>query len=194
MGSNPSQPAGEGEGVVAASNRVELASSKLFGIPGVAEAYHTSILVDGVEYFFQNGAGVCSGWDLRSHGGKPSERLTLGYTNRTGAELEAFLAPHFGPCDYSLLQKNCNTFSDVALYFLLRARLDRKYYIAERLGSGGATALSWLSLGWVSLDEPPASGAAIVSADDIIDSLMREHKRLSPLRWTSIDQRGEREV
>jgi len=47
----------------------------------------------------------------------------------------AVLEPHFEAGTYDLLRKNCNTFSDCALYFLIQRRLHSRYVKLERLGS-----------------------------------------------------------
>lgn len=116
-----------------ATNRVELAASELFTVPGLAVAYHTSVLVNGEEFFFSD-SGIF--WDraLTSHQGEPSELVDLGFSSRTGAQLLAALQEHFKPGSYDLIRKNCNSFSDCALHYLLRKRLDRKYSALERLG------------------------------------------------------------
>merc|ERR1719210_2582401 len=45
------------------------------------------------------------------------------------------LQPHFLPGTYDLLRKNCNSFSDCALAYLLGMRLDDKYRAPEKLGA-----------------------------------------------------------
>jgi len=116
-----------------ATNHIQLAASELFNIPGLATAYHTSVLVNGEEFFFSD-SGIL--WDraLTSHQGKPSELVDIGFSPYTGVQLLNSLQSHFMPGSYDLIRKNCNSFSDVALYFLLRKRLDRKYSALERLG------------------------------------------------------------
>lgn len=116
-----------------ATNHIQLAASELFNVPGLATAYHTSVLVNGEEFFFSD-SGIL--WDraLTSHQGKPSELVDVGFSPYTGVQLLNSLQPHFMPGSYDLIRKNCNSFSDVALYFLLRKRLDKKYSALERLG------------------------------------------------------------
>jgi len=116
-----------------ATNHVQLAASELFNVPGLATAYHTSVLVNGEEFFFSD-SGIL--WDraLTSHQGKPSELIDVGFSPYTGVQLLNALQPHFMPGSYDLIRKNCNSFSDVALHFLLRKRLDKKYSALERLG------------------------------------------------------------
>merc|ERR1719510_412125 len=47
----------------------------------------------------------------------------------------AVLRPHFLPGTYDLLRKNCNSFSDCALFVLLGRRLDEKYRSLEKIGA-----------------------------------------------------------
>mmetsp|Transcript_100515 Transcript_100515/g.279946 ORF Transcript_100515/g.279946 Transcript_100515/m.279946 type:complete len:324 (+) Transcript_100515:117-1088(+) len=131
---------GEDEDVRPATNRVELAASELFTIPGLATAYHTSVLVNGEEFFFSD-SGIL--WDrtLTSHNGQPSELLDLGYSRQTGSQLMSVLQPHFAPGSYDLIRKNCNSFSDCALHYLLQKRLDRKYSALERIGQKASAGL-----------------------------------------------------
>lgn len=117
-------------------HRIELTASVLFGLPMLASAYHTSVLVDGEEFFFSD-SGIFRDHMLVSHEGKPTERLELGYSDHSGLQLQMALDKHFKAGTYDLLRKNCNSFSDCALYFLLKQRLKGKYTILERLGSSG---------------------------------------------------------
>jgi len=112
---------------------VEIAASVLFGIPPLANAYHTSIVVEGEEYFFSD-QGMCFDDKLISHAGKAHERYEAGRTDYSGTEMWWALQAHFRPGTYDLLRKNCNSFSDAALFFLLRERLDKKYAALETLG------------------------------------------------------------
>jgi len=112
---------------------VEIAASVLFGVPPFANAYHTSIVVAGEEYFFSD-QGMCFDDKLISHQGSPSEKYEAGRTDYSGTEMWWALQEHFRPGTYDLLRKNCNSFSDVALFFLLRKRLDKRYSSLETLG------------------------------------------------------------
>mmetsp|Transcript_36658 Transcript_36658/g.84533 ORF Transcript_36658/g.84533 Transcript_36658/m.84533 type:complete len:310 (+) Transcript_36658:42-971(+) len=116
-----------------ASNKVELAASLLFTIPGLASAYHTSVVVNDEEFFFSD-SGIFSNMTLTSHQGKPSEKIAMGYSHWTGHQLLKALQDHFRAGTYDLIKKNCNSFSDCALYFLLRKRLQSKYSAMEAMG------------------------------------------------------------
>jgi len=118
--------------LASASTKVELAASEIFGIPGMARIYHTSVVLDGEEYFFSQ-SGIWYNRTMQSHEEIKEEPkiIRLGYSNRTGAQLLRALYDHFREGTYSTLSKNCNTFSDCALYYLLRMRLERKYYTVD---------------------------------------------------------------
>lgn len=125
------------EGVDQESNKgkfiVEVAASVLFGIPPLANAWHTSIVVDGEEYFFSD-QGMCYDDKLISHAGSATEKYEVGRTNHSAADMWWAVGEHFRPGTYDLLWKNCNSFSDAALFFLLGKRLDKKYSSLETLG------------------------------------------------------------
>jgi len=115
------------------TNRVEFAVSLLFSLPGLASAYHTSVLVNGEEFFFSD-SGIFSNRALTSHNAEPSELVYVGLSSRTGAHLLDALNSHFRSGSYDLIRKNCNSFSDCALYFLLEKRLPSRYSAMEGLG------------------------------------------------------------
>jgi len=131
---------------IAATNHVELAASELFGLPGLATAYHTSVLVNGEEFFFSD-SGIFTDRLLNSHAGTPSERVDLGYSHRTGRALLAALDRHFRPGTYDLIRKNCNSFSDCAVFYLLGKRLEGRYTALERLGQARIELLQQITKG-----------------------------------------------
>eukprot|EP00913_Durusdinium_trenchii_P035478 g33202.t1 len=49
--------------------------------------------------------------------------------------MKCILEPLFQPGTYDMLRKNCNSFSDCALFCLLGKRLDDKYRTLERVGA-----------------------------------------------------------
>jgi hypothetical protein len=77
---------------------------------------------------------MCFDDKLISHAGTPTERYEAGRTDLSGTEMWWALQEHFRPGSYDLLRKNCNSFSDAALFFLLRKRLNKKYSSLESLG------------------------------------------------------------
>uniref|UniRef100_A0A7S1AQQ7 PPPDE domain-containing protein n=1 Tax=Noctiluca scintillans TaxID=2966 RepID=A0A7S1AQQ7_NOCSC len=118
---------------------VELATSRFnpFGnFPGAPWAYHTSILMNGAEYSFADD-GVTRGRSLASHDMFPDqpEVTHCGITLATEREMLAALRPHFKMQTYDLLRKNCSSFTDCALFFLIGARLDPCYHGLEQVGA-----------------------------------------------------------
>jgi len=115
---------------------VQLATTEIARFVGVP-AYHTSVIVGGREFYFDS-QGIESGPALVSHlAGRPQglkmEVRKVGSTARSGAALLQALAPFFAKGSYDVLHKNCNAFSDVALWFLLGTRLEGQYSRAERI-------------------------------------------------------------
>merc|ERR1712032_374276 len=53
----------------------------------------------------------------------------------SGKQMLKALKPHFKVDTYDLLRKNCNSFSDCALFYLLDVRLEPKYRDLEKLGA-----------------------------------------------------------
>merc|ERR1712151_1071700 len=98
--------------------------------------YHTSVTVDDVEYSFSF-EGITHGPDLLSHKHLPNApaKLTyMGLTAISGKQMLSALKPHFQRGTYDLLRKNCNSFSDCSLFYLLDARLDQKFRGLEKVG------------------------------------------------------------
>jgi len=102
------------------------------------QAYHSSILVDGVEYSF-GGRGLVSARGRASHRAFPrapgeTRSFDLGVARGADADsLRRKLEPYFRANTYDLLRKNCNSFTDCALYYLLGQRLDKKYRCVEQI-------------------------------------------------------------
>ncbi|CAJ1368818.1 unnamed protein product [Effrenium voratum] len=96
--------------------------------------FHTSILICGEDYYFCP-MGIRFSPKLVSHP-RPHEalRLRVGVSQATGTELLNFLADHFQSGSYDFLRKNCNSFTDCALYYLCGKRLDFRYRAMEKLG------------------------------------------------------------
>jgi len=145
-----------------APNKVELAASVLGGFPGFS-AYHTSVVINGEEFFFCP-MGVMRNMGIESHrrvgpDGVPiapmqndSDKqapkiIDMGMTARSPDMLHQFLTPHFMPGTYDLLHKNCNTFTDVALWFLLGYRLESTYNSIEKVGKNNPRLLEQVTGG-----------------------------------------------
>eukprot|EP00927_Polykrikos_kofoidii_P069664 TRINITY_DN65227_c0_g1_i1.p2 TRINITY_DN65227_c0_g1~~TRINITY_DN65227_c0_g1_i1.p2 ORF type:complete len:204 (-),score=27.82 TRINITY_DN65227_c0_g1_i1:210-821(-) len=115
---------------------VELAATPIGPrIPGI-QAYHTSVVVEGIEYSFSF-EGVTYGPDLISHRHLPEappKVIYMGLTSIEGKEMYRALKKMFAVNSYDLLRKNCNSFSDCALFYLLDIRLDPAYRDLEQIG------------------------------------------------------------
>lgn len=122
-------------------HRVELAATPMGPKLPNLQAYHTSIVVDGKEYAFDNIGVMISDTSSRHPGpsheqlGGPGEVLYQGLTSLSGDEMYKALYRHFKPGSYDLLRKNCNSFSDCALFYLVDVRLDKKYRTLEQVGA-----------------------------------------------------------
>ena len=130
--SNSDAPTGNG----APQHEVKLAISPIgVKIPSLPEAYHTSVVVDDKEYCFTSNGVVCSR-SCKSHArfqNGPAKVIHMGMSHMSGEEMLAGLKRHFAPGTYDMLRKNCNSFVDCALFYLLRRRLDGKYRILEQM-------------------------------------------------------------
>lgn len=103
-------------------------------------AYHTSIAIGDMEFSFDSTGVTCSQiWfshSIMSPGTRsPEIVLHLGDTNVQGETLAGVLDPYFLPGTYDLLRKNCNAFSNAALFYLLGKQLDEKYTALDRAGA-----------------------------------------------------------
>lgn len=119
----------------AREHEVHLAATEVFRASGVC-AYHTSVHVGGREFFFDI-SGISSGPSLHSHtGGRApgpkTEVCDLGFTCIDGATLVKAMSPIFSKGSYDILRKNCNTFTDAAVFLLTGKRLDAHYARPER--------------------------------------------------------------
>mmetsp|Transcript_79826 Transcript_79826/g.252333 ORF Transcript_79826/g.252333 Transcript_79826/m.252333 type:complete len:305 (+) Transcript_79826:97-1011(+) len=120
------------------ANDVQVAATVVLRIAGVV-AYHTSIIVGDREYFFDN-RGIESAPPFWSHAvsssaaaaGLDVEVCNYGKSALTGAALLKGLAPFFEDGTYDVVLKNCNAFTDAALYLLTRKRLESRFTRMER--------------------------------------------------------------
>ena len=86
--------------------------------------WHTAVCVFGKEYFY--GGGICIGEPKKTPYGYPVKELDFGYTNKTQADLTAFIKSinsQFTMSTYDVLRHNCNHFTDTALFFLVGKHL-----------------------------------------------------------------------
>merc|ERR1712232_1455816 len=97
------------------------------GVPPMA-AYHSSIIVNGEEFSFSDGGISTSMERLASHvaqpprEGQPAPKLNpqvfdMGMSLHSGGSMKRALERHFAAGTYDLLRKNCNSFSDCALWY-----------------------------------------------------------------------------
>lgn len=173
-------------------SRVQVALSVIGGVPGVM-AYHSSVLVDGVEYSF-SGGGVSRATGPASHGsmgrGRP-KLVSMGASPRTAAELLAELGAHFVPGSYDLLRKNCNTWTDAALFFLVRRRLGAEYRAVEKLGASMPALIQAVSGGGYA----PNPRAARFDLEDLVRNMRRSRpEQQSGGPDLSADERLAREL
>ncbi len=174
-------------GLRTAPNRVELGASEIGGVPGFM-AYHTSVAINGEELFFSNvGIVVTSDWE--SHSGFTPQISEQGYTSWTASQLKYALDPYFLPGTYDLLIKNCNSFTEAALFVITRVRLDPKYSAAERMGSRSASLVQQIG------PYTPNHRAANFSFEGMKDELTRLRRptivrmrtsSVSPGAWVKI--------
>jgi hypothetical protein len=130
---------------------VKLAASVLFHLPTASwlrgvrskDAYHTSLIVGDVEYFF-DGEGVqkfrCrDGRDPPSHAVLQSQTIIIdmGVTTVHPDFMYRVLRQMFQQGTYDLIRKNCNSFCDCALFYLLSERLDPRFRELERTAKWG---------------------------------------------------------
>ncbi|KAJ5321335.1 hypothetical protein N7476_004337 [Penicillium atrosanguineum] len=82
--------------------------------------YHTSIVVNGVEYYY--GQGIQTAAPGSTHHGQPIERLKLGTTELPAEVIEEWLASLteiYTPESYDLFLHNCNNFTQDLAMFLV---------------------------------------------------------------------------
>lgn len=118
---------------LASGYEVELVVSTIPGMLWLT-GWHTSILLDGEEFYFTP-FGITSSSTLSSHPATSlMRRQFTGTTKRSSKELLQCLSDHFLPGTYDLLKKNCNSFTDCALYFLCGTRLHPTFRRLDQLG------------------------------------------------------------
>jgi len=114
---------------------VRLACSEIFRVAGMG-AYHTSIVIGEVElYFAHSGIEFTTPYSSHMHDpdGYPDVDVqSFGRGKISGSALLMQLGLLFEAGTYDIIYKNCNAFTDVALYFLTCKRLDSKYSRLER--------------------------------------------------------------
>mmetsp|Transcript_7529 Transcript_7529/g.22161 ORF Transcript_7529/g.22161 Transcript_7529/m.22161 type:complete len:179 (-) Transcript_7529:67-603(-) len=104
-------------------------------IPGIGQAYHTSVVIDGIEYSF-SAAGIVQNRGIQTHipYRNTPEIFDCGMTHVSGRTMRAALRKDFQRNSYDLLRKNCNSFSECALYYLCGSHLKDEFRILEKIG------------------------------------------------------------
>jgi len=150
---------------------VEVAITPLAGMNGAA-GYHTSVVI-GLEEFYFSPAGISSSMTLESHGDTVAlQRISMGPSRYSGSDMLSVLEGHFAPGTYDLLKKNCNSFTDCALYFLCGERLDWGFRGLEQVGKFADSHIGLvqsISKGQYE-PNPRASGFVLEAVIALIDS------------------------
>jgi len=161
--------------------KVLLAATELFQVMG-SHAYHTSVIVGSRELFF-DGGGVVEARAFWSHAWcqgcqekfdsqsivDTTEVVEMGSTTLSTKEVIKALGAHFQVGSYDVLRKNCNTFTDAAIYLLTGQRLGVKFNRLER---------------WVMALEPVST--------DILRMIMRQtNKTEETLQDKAVDVQSE---
>ncbi|CAK0829155.1 unnamed protein product [Prorocentrum cordatum] len=104
-------------------------------VPGF-RVFHTSVVVEDTEYYF-GPSGVNTTTDCGSHKflKNAPTMLTMGYSPIPGQEMRRVVSSLFRAGSYDALRKNCNSFSDCALYYLLGNRLEWRYRGLDQVGA-----------------------------------------------------------
>lgn len=118
--------------------------------------------------FFFSSNGIVHNRERASHTGGPTEWEELGYSSRTRPQLIDALSAFFAPNTYDTVYKNCNAFSDCALFYLLGSRLPPRYCTLERLGK---TAGKELLHSFLPDEYKPNKSATDFSVEDVIRQL-----------------------
>eukprot|EP00930_Biecheleria_cincta_P048802 TRINITY_DN34066_c0_g1_i1.p1 TRINITY_DN34066_c0_g1~~TRINITY_DN34066_c0_g1_i1.p1 ORF type:complete len:228 (-),score=41.32 TRINITY_DN34066_c0_g1_i1:75-737(-) len=140
----PSRSSSRRSSVQLALTCLSPSSAEVLGVPA---AYHSSLLVDGDEYSFsRSGLVRAKGWLSHRHLSGPTLVLSMGESRLAGMAMAKALRNYFQPNTYDLLLKNCNHFSDCALFYLLGRRLPDKYKAAEQLGASVEKALGLIKM------------------------------------------------
>jgi len=165
---------------------VQLAATVIFHIPSGSklgltqplDAFHTSVVIGNMEYGFCS-AGIYRAKPLASHEKLKSrtEVTDLGNSNVRPEEMLRTLSSHFRGGTYDLLRKNCNSFSDCALFLLLGTRLDPRYRRLERCAKAGQKKFALMDtlrmVGCTAYMKNPYT--TCFKADDVINELSAKY-------------------
>merc|ERR1712061_503902 len=87
---------------------------------GFGRAMHSRVMVDNIEYEFR-GSGIMVSNGPFSHNAFPGtpEIVPMGMSHKSGEEMKQYLDHHSQPGTFHMGDKNCNSFTDCALQFLV---------------------------------------------------------------------------
>jgi len=140
-------------------------------IPGAWKAVHSSILVDNIEYSFSSdGITRCEGPQSHNHFPGQPELIDMGTTDKSGQSMMQFLSDDFKPGTYDLLRKNCNSFSDCALFYLVGKRMDKENRTVEKLFV--APAVAGVAIGYT-----PNLSAEMFKTRNVTDRIAQQRAR-----------------
>jgi len=144
--------------------RIQLAVYQATLAKSIVIGYHTSIWINGEEILFDK-----CGIQVYPHcrGRTPLQLIDLGLSIHSMHDAMRVLSPHFKPGTYDLIHKNCNSFSDCMLYFLLGLRLDPLYSTTERQLKEFLGLKFWE----VVMDSIYNSNHARFSVDDVVEEI-----------------------
>uniref|UniRef100_A0A7S2K783 PPPDE domain-containing protein n=1 Tax=Zooxanthella nutricula TaxID=1333877 RepID=A0A7S2K783_9DINO len=103
------------------------------------QAYHSSIIIGGIEFSWSaqgisRNHGTASHNMLRQQLGRSTTILEAGSHTVDIAAFSMRMNRFFQVGTYDFLRKNCNAFTDVALYCVAGQRLPKKYRYLESVG------------------------------------------------------------
>jgi len=103
-------------------------------------AWHTSISIGTTELSFcPTGVVPARNWLSHKvlHPGRegPEVVIEFGYSTTSAVEVVSAMQTFFKAGSYDLLRKNCNSFTNVSLFWLMGVRLDDKFTALDRAGA-----------------------------------------------------------
>mmetsp|Transcript_34410 Transcript_34410/g.71650 ORF Transcript_34410/g.71650 Transcript_34410/m.71650 type:complete len:242 (-) Transcript_34410:1614-2339(-) len=108
-------------------NVYDLAPANEYLYPIGLGLHHSGVEIMGTEYSFASGAGVFDGPPKVAPGARFREQIDMGSYDGGQAELNRALddlkSNGFGPDDYNLIRKNCNSFANALCWKLMRKQI-----------------------------------------------------------------------
>eukprot|EP00929_Paragymnodinium_shiwhaense_P119398 TRINITY_DN91297_c0_g1_i1.p1 TRINITY_DN91297_c0_g1~~TRINITY_DN91297_c0_g1_i1.p1 ORF type:complete len:248 (-),score=48.34 TRINITY_DN91297_c0_g1_i1:578-1252(-) len=134
---------GDEEEAPQGAHTVKLVVTEILRVAGQS-GYHTSVVVDDKEYFFDS-VGIMIAPPMWSHlmgrqhapeqqeDTHRTEVIEFESSHSNGKSMVEALRPYFQKGTYDIFYKNCNHFTDAALYYLTKRRLTAQYNRIERM-------------------------------------------------------------